>query len=122
MIPILIRGDLNGYWNRNPEQFLLDTGADSTILHSDEATRVGLDTNKCDDVGSIQGIDGVRRPIYYKKGILIRIGNFPPIPLTVGFSPYVRKGLRLLGRRTILNLLGIAFNGNEVGIFTKRSI
>jgi len=120
MIPILIKGDRDGNWRQR--DFLLDTGADGTILHSNEALMLGIDIDRHDEQGTIRGIDGLERPIYYKKGILVKIGDFPPVPLTVGFSPHVRQGLRLLGRRTILSLFGIAFNGGEICIFTKREI
>ncbi|MFH0773868.1 MAG: hypothetical protein V2A53_00010 [bacterium] len=121
MIPILIRGDLTGKWKQ--EDFLLDTGADGTLLHSDEAVRLGLDINEYDksEKWSICGIDGVPKPLYKKK-ILIKIGHFLPIFLTVGFSKGVRPGLRLLGRQGILDRFGIAFNGKDFGIFTKQEI
>ncbi|MDI6752542.1 MAG: aspartyl protease family protein [bacterium] len=120
MISILVKGDQNGNWNQG--DFLLDTGADGTFLHSDEAVRLGLNIDSYDKEGTVKGIDGIERPAYYKEGMLIKIGHFPHVPLTIGFSSYVRPGLRILGRRTILRLFGIAFNDNEIGIFAKREI
>lgn len=117
MIPVLVKGDLSGIWTKT--DMLLDTGADITVLHSDVASTVGLDIEKYDEVGVVIGIDGCERPLFYKKGVLIKIANFPAIPITIGFSTYLRQGLRLLGRKTILSLFGIAFNSKEIGIFIK---
>ena len=121
MIPILIRGDLNDQWNTKAVDFLLDTGADVTVLHSNEALRLGLDIDRYDSESYIGTPIGEGK-IYYKKGILIRIGNFPDIAVNIGFSPDVRPGLRLLGRETLLDFFGIAFHAKKIGIFTQREI
>lgn len=119
VVPVLIRGDQDDGWRQG--EFLLDTGADGTFLHSNEAVQLGLDINRYDGSGWIYGVDGCPRPVYYKSGTLIKLGNFPPISTIIGFSPYFGQGLRLLGRN-ILDSFGIAFNGKEVGIFTKQEI
>jgi len=119
IIPILIKGDLTDEWKES--EFLLDTGADTTILHSYEAYRLGLDIDKHDYEENITTPIGSGKA-YYKRGIRVRIGHFPDLPITIAFSEDVREGLRLLGRRDILNFIGIAFNGKKVGIFTKGEI
>lgn len=124
-ISILIMGDKTGKWIRG-DGFLLDSGADTTILHSEEAEKLGLDIRRWNRESFFKGVARLPKPLsyplYYKDGILIKIGHFLPVPLTIGFSPYVEEGTRILGRRTIFDLFGIAFNGKEIGIFTKRRI
>ena len=119
VVPVLIRGDMDDGWRQG--EFLMDTGADGTFLHSNEAVRLGLDINMYEEPGWIYGVDGCPRMVYYKRGIPIKLGNFPPILITIGFSPYFGQGLRLLGRN-VLNSFGIAFDGKEMGIFTKQEI
>lgn len=119
MVPVLIKCDLTGEWRET--YFLVDTGADETLLHFHEALKLGLNIGRYDPLDFVEGIGGGVR-VYYKKGILVKIGHFPPFLLTIGFSPDVMEGLRVLGRRTILNLFGIAFNDKEIGIFTNRKI
>lgn len=120
IIPVQIKGDLTDLWHTG--YFLLDTGADGVLLHIDEAVKLGLDVSKynLNRIGTLTGIDGAERSVNYKERVLIKIGNFPAIPITIGFSKDVRPGLRLLGRKTILDVFGIVFNEKEVGIFTKQ--
>jgi len=117
-IPVQIRGDLTGRWHRL--DFLLDTGSDKIIIHSEVASAVGLDITKYDDFGTITTIDESIIPVFFKKGILIKIGNFPAIVVTIGFSPNVIKEPPILGR-DILSLFGVVFNSKEMGIFVKQA-
>ncbi|MCP4349854.1 MAG: hypothetical protein GY795_30605 [Desulfobacterales bacterium] len=117
-ISISIKGDKYNTWVQG-DDFLLDSGADSTILHSDEADELGLDIRKYDDRGFSKGVGGISIPIYYKYGIMIKIGDFLPISLPIAFSPKIAPGLRILGRQTIFKEFGIAFNGGKIGIFSK---
>lgn len=118
-VPVLIRGDIDDVWHQ--EEFLLDTGADCTFLHPNKAVRLGLDITMCDVQGWMHGIEGYPCQVYYKRGIPIKLGNFPPILITIGFSPHIVQEFPLLGRN-ILNSFGIAFNGKEMGIFAKQEI
>lgn len=117
-ISIMIRSDITNCWIQG-DDFLLDSGAAHTVLHSDEAVKLKLDINQVDSGGFFIGACGIKWPIFYKKGMLVKVGNFPAVPLTIGFSPHLAAGIRILGRRTIFELFGIVFSGKEIGVFAK---
>jgi hypothetical protein len=112
-----IKGDLTGEWN--PVEFVLDTGAHRAIIHSEYAVKYGLNINDYDYEGAMGTLSGPVK-IYYKKAVLIKISNFPAIPITIGFSPFVTKDHLILGRRPLLSYFSWVFHNEKFAIFKNK--
>ncbi|MBW2570097.1 MAG: aspartyl protease family protein [Deltaproteobacteria bacterium] len=121
VISVSIRGDKSSQWTSDVD-FLLDSGADFAILHIDEAKKLGLDINRCDLISKCKGIKGAQVEIFLKNGILIKIGDYPAVPLPVWFARHIEPKTRILGRGVLFELFGIVFNDQKTGIFLKLPI
>ncbi|MCP4137916.1 MAG: hypothetical protein GY754_43540 [bacterium] len=124
-IPVKIKSDREGVWNE--AEFILDTGADGSYLHPSEAEMLGLNINNFTDVGIAKGAARTDIRIHYRSNVQVQIGDFPPFFLKIGLLPKIEgrkktKGLRILGRNTILALFGIAIDTYHIGIFPKLDI
>ncbi len=121
-VKISILGDKDDQWN-NDIDFIVDTGASITLMHTSEAERLGIDITKYDDESLLSGIKaGSTMKLFIKRSVMIKIGHFPPLPISIGFSSSINPNLRLLGRKTFLSRFGIAMDNTQIGIFPKIDI
>jgi predicted aspartyl protease len=85
----------------------VDTGATFTILHSDDARRLGLDWEDGRRQMIVVG-DGSFIPTYLHD-LTIHIGPWE-VTAPVGFSERLGVGFNLLGRRGIFDQFRVCFN------------
>jgi hypothetical protein len=139
LIPVSIKNEKTGDWS-SFVNFVFDTGADVTTMHTDVAKELGIDTKKCDKKTTLGGISakgisakGISAkgipakgipakgiPAFYKNNVLIQIGDLEPFSMRILYSDGIKQGLKLLGRESILKIFGVAVDDEHVGFFPKN--
>lgn len=116
-LPVFIKGDLVRSWKET--SFLLDSGADLTLVHFDEAEDLGIDVSHSLIDTSGQGVMGKLISLYIKQ-VEIKIGNLPSFFIDIAFSKDIKPNTRLLGRKTFMDIFGIAMTNKTIGIFPYK--
>ncbi|MBV6340534.1 retroviral-like aspartic protease family protein [Candidatus Magnetobacterium casense] len=101
-------------WTTEP--FLLDTGADVSIINSQKARRIGLNPNIYTGTTTIGGITGGGK--FRLREVRARI-NGVELTFTLAFGPKMIHGINILSYRAVLSAFLLAFEYDRIALFPR---
>lgn len=108
------------FWGRGRWHSLwvyVDSGASFTILHTYEASRLGVDLRKCPKFYIV--VAGDRRIPVFTRTLKLRLDR-TVVPVEVGFCSALGGAFNLLGRKGVFDRFKVCFDDrNETVSFNK---